>query len=103
MRAGNFFGRMEGMTFSITESILSTAKMSSKKNIARGLCRQCLPGSYRPTKAHPNKAPVSLHIRLAYSHDDDYNVTKNSERKEKHWDFDHWRIVSACPGATLLE
>jgi len=44
-----------------------------------------------------------MHIRLAYSHDDDYNVTKNSERKEKHWDFDHWRIVSACPGATLLE
>jgi len=38
-----------------------------------------------------------MHIRLAYSHDDDYNVTKNSERKEKHWDFDHWRIVSACP------
>jgi len=21
----------------------------------------------------------------------------------EHWDFDHWKFVSACPGATLLE
>ena len=38
-----------------------------------------LPRSCQPTEANSNHAPLSIHVRLAYGHNDGYNVTRNSD------------------------
>jgi hypothetical protein len=79
MGAGYFFDPMVSLIFNNTEFMLSTTKMSSIKwAIPVCMSPASLPRSYRPIKANSHHAPLPIHVRLAYAHDDDYNVTRNS-------------------------